>query len=143
MSQKVGPITQSRPGYLWMRLCLLLGALLLAKGSTLTAEDLQNTATVPLPEDWTGTTVQLQPDLQTEAQTQTEAPTEALTETPAVRTTGNYTGESVHPIHSYQCQVESIFTCVQKVSSQMKDREKEPVEAGLNFSNTFGFFWKN
>lgn len=77
-----------------MRLCLLLGALLLARGSTLSAEDLQSTAAMSLPEDWTSATVQLQPDLQTEAQTQTEAPTEGLTETPAVRTTGNYTGES-------------------------------------------------
>lgn len=110
MSQKVGPLIQSRPGYLWTRLCLLLGALLLARGSTLSAEDLQSTAAMTLAEVWASTTVQLQPDLQTEAQTQTEAPTEALTETPAVRTTGNYTGESagrsLHPIYSCQCQVE-------------------------------------
>lgn len=87
-----------------MLLCLLLCALVLAKGSTVSTEDSQSTITTSLPEDWTGTTIQLQPDLQTEAETpaeaqtdtqteaQTEVTTEALTETQTKVITSNYTG---------------------------------------------------
>lgn len=76
----------------WTLLFPLLCALVLAGGSTPSPEDPQSAAATPLPESWTGTTIQLQPDLQTEAQTQ-EALT--LTDAPTQSTTGNYTGESV------------------------------------------------
>ncbi|GAA6230466.1 sushi domain-containing protein 3-like [Lates japonicus] len=96
MSPKVGPTAQSASRHLWMLLCPLLCALVLA--------DSQSTVTTSLPEDWTGTTIQLQPDLQTEAETpaeaqtdtqteaQTEVTTEALTETQTKVITNNYTG---------------------------------------------------
>lgn len=89
MPPKVGPVTHRSGSRLWMLLCLLLGALVLAGGTTLSPVDLQSPAATSLQEDWASTTVMLQPDLQTEAQTQTEA----VTDTPTQRTTGNYTGE--------------------------------------------------
>ncbi|XP_040009000.1 sushi domain-containing protein 3 [Xiphias gladius] len=96
MSPKVGPAGQSASTHLWMLLRPLLCALILAKGSTLSTEDLQSTTTMSLLEDWTGTTIQLQPDLQTEAGTPTDTQTEAttLTETQTQSTTSNYTGLS-------------------------------------------------
>ncbi|XP_068573081.1 sushi domain-containing protein 3 [Cebidichthys violaceus] len=96
MSPKVGPVARSTGGHLWMLLCLLLCALVLAGGSTLSPEDSQSTAgTSPPPEDWTGTAIRLQPDLQTETQARTEAQTEAL---PTQSTTSNYTGLSCIPV---------------------------------------------
>ena len=75
-----------------MLFCLLLSTLVLARGSTLSTEDLGSVATTPLAEDWPGTTGQLQPDLQTEAQTQAKVQTEDVTDTPTMITTSNYTG---------------------------------------------------
>ncbi|XP_040886605.1 sushi domain-containing protein 3 [Toxotes jaculatrix] len=107
MSLKVGPTGQTTgSSSFWMLLCPLLCALVLAQGSTQSTEDLQSTATTSLPEDWTGTTIQLQPDLQTEAETQTEAQTEVrteattetLTETQTQSITSNYTGLSCIPV---------------------------------------------
>ncbi len=92
MSLKVGPSAQSSGIHLWMLLCPLLCAVVMAEGSTLSPEDLQSTGANSLPEDWIGTTIQLQPDLQTEAQTQAEAQTDALTDTATQSTTSNYTG---------------------------------------------------
>ncbi|XP_022604998.1 sushi domain-containing protein 3-like [Seriola dumerili] len=98
MSPKVGPTSQSASTHLWTLVCSLLCALVLAKGSTLRNEDQQSNATTSLPEDWTSTTVQLQPDLQTETGTVTEAQTEATTgaptETQTQSITTNYTGVS-------------------------------------------------
>ncbi|KAG8005789.1 Sushi domain-containing protein 3 [Nibea albiflora] len=94
MSPNVGPAAQSAGTHLWMLLCPLLCALALARGSTLSPEDLQSALATSLPEDWTATTVRLQPDLQTEAQTQTER----QTDTPTQRTTNNYTGLSCIPV---------------------------------------------
>ncbi|XP_070848532.1 sushi domain-containing protein 3 [Chaetodon trifascialis] len=95
MSPEVGH-TQSTGTRLWMLLCPLLCALVLARGSTLSPKDLQSTAATSLPENWTSTAIQLQPDLQTEAQTQAEAQT--LTDTPTQSTTSNYTGLSCVPV---------------------------------------------
>lgn len=101
MSPKVGPTSQ-----LWTLLCPLLCALVLAGGSTVTPEDRQGAATTSLPEERTGTTVQLQPDLQTEAGTpagaETEATTDSLTEAQTEAQTqsitSNYTGLSCVPV---------------------------------------------
>ncbi|XP_049422620.1 sushi domain-containing protein 3 [Epinephelus fuscoguttatus] len=99
MSPKVGPSTQTTGTHLWMLLCALLSAVVLARGSSLSPEDLQSTAATSLPEDWNRTTIQLQPDLQTEAQVPTEAQTEAQTESlPTQSTTSNYTGLSCIPV---------------------------------------------
>ena len=92
MPPKVGPTALCTGTHLWMLLCTLLCALVLARGSTVSPEGAQSTAATSLPEDSTGTVIQLQPDLQTEAETQTEAQTEAVTEAPTQSTTGNYTG---------------------------------------------------
>uniref|UniRef100_UPI0037E8ECEB sushi domain-containing protein 3 n=1 Tax=Semicossyphus pulcher TaxID=241346 RepID=UPI0037E8ECEB len=98
-----------------MLLCPLLCAVVLVRGSSLSPEDLQSIAATSLPEDTTpGTSIQLQPDLQTEAQVPTEAQTEAPTEVhtaaqtevktedktdkPLQRTTSNYTGLSCVPV---------------------------------------------
>ncbi|XP_037099508.1 uncharacterized protein zgc:162331 [Syngnathus acus] len=76
------------------RVCLLLSALLCAlapsRGSELSSEDLRNATddVTPPPEEWTGTTVQMQPDLQTEVETELE------TQTP----TRNYSGLSCIPV---------------------------------------------
>ncbi|XP_054911607.1 sushi domain-containing protein 3 [Poeciliopsis prolifica] len=96
---------------LWMLLLLpLLCCLVLAQSSTLSPEDSRSTTAAMLPEDWTNTTVPLQPDLQTVAQTpaeeptedQTAAPTEDQTEAPTEMQTqvftNNYTGMSCIPI---------------------------------------------
>ncbi|XP_035533798.1 sushi domain-containing protein 3 [Morone saxatilis] len=104
MSPKVAPTVQSTGTHLWLLLCPLLCALALARGSTLSPKDLQSTAAMSLPEDGTGTTFQLQPDLQTEAQmeaqteAQTEVQTEALTDPPTQSITSNYTGLSCVPV---------------------------------------------
>ena len=92
MFLKVGPTSQSAGTHLWMLLSSLLCVLVLARGSTLSPEGLQSIAATSLPEDWTGTTIQLQPDLQTETQTLTEAWTEAQTDTQTPPATRNYTG---------------------------------------------------
>lgn len=90
---------------LWMLLLLpLLCCLVLAQGSTLSPEDSRSTTAAMLPEDWTNTTVPLQPDLQTVGQTPTEepaeAPTEDQTEAPTEMQTqvftNNYTGWVFH-----------------------------------------------
>ncbi|XP_074481465.1 uncharacterized protein LOC141761756 [Sebastes fasciatus] len=101
MSPKVSPTLQSTGAHLWMLLWPLLCALVLARGSTLSPEDLQSTANTSLPsEDWTGTTaIQLQPDLQTETQMPMEAQTEAQTGALQTQsTTSNYTGLSCIPV---------------------------------------------
>lgn len=92
MSSKVGATGQRASTHLWMLLCPLLSALMLAGGSTVSAEDLHSTTATPVLEEWTGTLIQQQPDLQTETQTATEAQTEAQTETQTVPATRNYTG---------------------------------------------------
>lgn len=92
MYPKVGPTAQSTGTHLWMLLCPLLCALVQARGSTLSPEDSQSTVSESLPENWTGTIIQLQPDLQTETQMPTEAQTETL---PTQSSTSNYTGQSV------------------------------------------------
>lgn len=98
MSLKVAATGKSASTHLLMLLCPLLCALVPAGGSTLSPEDSRSTAATLLPEDLTGTTIQLQPDLQTEAQTpteaQTEAQTEALTDMQTQGVTSNYTGWS-------------------------------------------------
>ncbi|CAF93549.1 unnamed protein product [Tetraodon nigroviridis] len=71
---------------LWRRLCLLLGAAVLVGGSTPAPEEEAWSPT----EEPMGSTVQLQPDLQTEVQTQ---PTEA----PAPGTSSEPTGQSGGP----------------------------------------------
>ncbi|XP_073337240.1 uncharacterized protein [Pagrus major] len=105
MPLKVGPTALSTGTHLWMLLCTLLCALVLASGSTLSPEDTQSTAATLLLEDSTGTMIQLQPDLQTEAQTQkeaqTEAVTEAVTEAPTQSTTSNYTVDR-KPINTHE-----------------------------------------
>ncbi|XP_026183054.1 sushi domain-containing protein 3 [Mastacembelus armatus] len=102
MSLKVGPTGRSTSTHLWMLLCPLLCAVVLTRGSILSPEDVHSTAATPLPENWTSTTTQLQPDLQTEAQTSTEAQTEAQTETQTETQTqlitSNYTGLSCIPV---------------------------------------------
>ncbi|XP_045928002.1 sushi domain-containing protein 3 isoform X1 [Micropterus dolomieu] len=98
MSPKVGPTAQSTGTHLWMLLCPVFCTLVLARGSTLSPEDSQSTAATSLLEDWTGSTIQLQPDLQTEAEGPTEAQTEALTDMPTQSTTRNYTGLSCIPV---------------------------------------------
>ncbi|KAG7496796.1 hypothetical protein JOB18_025125 [Solea senegalensis] len=112
MSPKVACTNQSTSSssHLWMLLLLLLlllfepllCALVLGEGSTLSTQDTQSNNTESLPEEWTGTTIQLQPDLQTEAETPTEALTESLTGTVAeIQTqsiTSNYTGLSCTPV---------------------------------------------
>lgn len=128
MSPKVGPAGQSASTHLWMLLRPLLCALILAKGSTLSTEDLQSTTTMSLLEDWTGTTIQLQPDLQTEAGTPTDTQTEAttLTETQTQSTTSNYTGQYVYQTsivfnlflllkHSCVCKVQWLILLVSKM----------------------------
>lgn len=99
MSLKVG---ESAGAHLWMLLWPLLCAVVLAGASTVNPEHSQSTAAKSLPEEWTGTTIQLQPDLQTEAQTPTEAPTQAQTEAPTEAqtqsVTRNYTGLSCIPV---------------------------------------------
>lgn len=98
MSLKVAATGKSASTHLLMLLCPLLCALVPAGGSTLSPEDSRSTVATLLPEDLTGTTIQLQPDLQTEAQTpteaQTEAQTEALTDMQTQGVTSNYTGWS-------------------------------------------------
>lgn len=122
MPPKVGPVTRCSGSQLWMLLCLLLGALVLAAGTTLSPVDLQSPAATPLREDWASTTVVLQPDLQTEAQTQTEgqtdAQTEPVTDTPTQRTTGNYTGEqSAEPVLTVDAgNVQKVFSCMSQVT---------------------------
>ncbi|KAL3976680.1 hypothetical protein ACER0C_020169 [Sarotherodon galilaeus] len=102
MSLKVAATGKSASTHLWMLLCPLLCALVPAGGSTLSPEDSRSTAATLLPEDLTGTTIQLQPDLQTEAQTpteaQTESQTEALTDMQTQGVTSNYTGLSCMPV---------------------------------------------
>ncbi|KAI3366933.1 hypothetical protein L3Q82_009580 [Scortum barcoo] len=98
MSPKEGPAAHSTGTHLWMLLWPLVCAAVLARGSTPTPEDQQGTADTPLPENWTATTFQLQPDLQTEAQTASEAQTEAVTDAPTQSTTSNYTGLSCVPV---------------------------------------------
>ncbi|XP_076010422.1 uncharacterized protein LOC143003549 [Genypterus blacodes] len=80
MSRKVGPAP-----HLWTLLCHLLCTVVLVRGSTPNPADLQMSNTTS-PEDWTSTTIQLQPDLQTEAQTAKAAQTESP------NPTRNYTG---------------------------------------------------
>lgn len=92
MYSKVGATGQSTNTHLWMLLCPLLCALTLAGGSTVSTEDWHSTTATPVLEEWTGTPIQLQPDLQTEAQSPTEAQTEPQTETQTVTATRNYTG---------------------------------------------------
>ncbi|XP_034529075.1 sushi domain-containing protein 3 [Notolabrus celidotus] len=109
MSLKAGPSTR------WMLLCPLLCAVVLVKGSTRSPQDLQSIAATSLLQDSTpGTTIQLQPDLQTVAQVPTEAPAEVQTEVqtealtgaqsenktdkPVQKTTSNYTGLSCTPV---------------------------------------------
>lgn len=72
-----------------MLLYPLLSALVLATGSAVATEDMESTTATSVLEEWTGTPIQLQPDLQTEAQTPTETQTETQTPLPATR---NYTG---------------------------------------------------
>ncbi|XP_029317509.1 uncharacterized protein LOC115028157 [Cottoperca gobio] len=91
MTPRVGATARSRAPPLWMLLCPLLCAGVQAGGSTLSPEDLQSTAATSLPEDRTGTSIQLQPDLQTEAQMSTEA-----LQTASI--TSNYTGLSCIPV---------------------------------------------
>ncbi|XP_069012646.1 sushi domain-containing protein 3 [Embiotoca jacksoni] len=102
MFVKVGHISGGAGSHLRMLLCALLCALVLAGSSTLSPEDSQSTAAPSLPEDWTGSPIQLQPDLQTEAQTPTEvateARTEARTEAQTQSVTNNYTGLSCIPV---------------------------------------------
>ncbi|XP_029016307.1 uncharacterized protein zgc:162331 [Betta splendens] len=78
--------------HLWMLLWPLLSVLVLTRGSTVATGDSASTTSTPLVEEWPGTPIQLQPDLQTEAQTPTDAQTEAETETETLPTTRNYTG---------------------------------------------------
>ncbi|XP_077400663.1 uncharacterized protein LOC144035109 isoform X2 [Vanacampus margaritifer] len=81
----------------WVLLSPLLCALVLSRGSELSPEDLRNsTADVtppPTPGEWAGTTVQVQPDLQTEGRA-TTAQTELETQSP----TSNYSGLSCIPV---------------------------------------------
>lgn len=82
----------------------------------LSPEDSQSTVAPSPPENWTGTAIQLQPDLQTETQMPTEAQTEAQTEALQTQsTTSNYTGQSATTL---------VCTCVQKVFSCMPEVPK-------------------
>nr|XP_057934695.1 uncharacterized protein zgc:162331 isoform X2 [Doryrhamphus excisus]XP_057934696.1 uncharacterized protein zgc:162331 isoform X2 [Doryrhamphus excisus] len=72
-------------GHLWV---LLLCTLVPTPGSEPISEDLHNFTALMLPGNWTATTIQLQPDLQTDSETTTEVQTE--TPTP----TSNYSGLS-------------------------------------------------
>ncbi|KAM9845839.1 uncharacterized protein ACBR49_010835 [Aulostomus maculatus] len=94
MFPKVGPTPQTTGIQLWMLLSPLVCVLVLARGSTLSPEDLQNATAMSLPGNWSATTTQLQPDLQTEAQTPTETKTDDQTETQTPAVTSNYTGLS-------------------------------------------------
>ncbi|AWO97772.1 putative sushi domain-containing protein 3-like [Scophthalmus maximus] len=107
MSPKVGPTGRGTSTHLWMLLWPLLCAPALAEGTAPSTVDPQSAGgATSLPEDWTITTLQLQPDLQTEAMTLTEAQaegrtgptTEALTETQTRGITSNYTGLSCIPV---------------------------------------------
>uniref|UniRef100_A0A7N6BBK9 Sushi domain-containing protein n=1 Tax=Anabas testudineus TaxID=64144 RepID=A0A7N6BBK9_ANATE len=95
MSPNMGPTGQSTSSHLWMLLYPLLSALVLATGSAVATEDMESTTATSVLEEWTGTPIQLQPDLQTEAQTPTETQTETQTPLPATR---NYTGRSCVPV---------------------------------------------
>ncbi|XP_033845176.2 sushi domain-containing protein 3 [Periophthalmus magnuspinnatus] len=90
----------------WRGVILLFWVLAMVNGSTVKQEENQEdprvtAATLLLNEDWTGTTVQLLPDMQTE--TQTEGVTEELMEGEVEvvtqgRTPKNYTGLSCSPV---------------------------------------------
>lgn len=95
MFPKVGPAAQIAGAHLRVLLIPLLCVLVLTSGSTLSPEESQGSTASPQPESWTGTTIQLQPDLQTESLTPTDAQTEAQTETQTPSATNNYTGWSV------------------------------------------------
>ncbi|XP_068163384.1 sushi domain-containing protein 3 [Antennarius striatus] len=88
MFMKSGPSPQTTGG-LWMLLWPLLCTVVLIRGSH------QSTAATSLPEDWTDTTIQLQPDLQTE-ELQTEVQTTTVVVTQSA--TSNYTGLSCIPV---------------------------------------------
>nr|XP_040030302.1 sushi domain-containing protein 3 isoform X1 [Gasterosteus aculeatus aculeatus]XP_040030303.1 sushi domain-containing protein 3 isoform X1 [Gasterosteus aculeatus aculeatus] len=99
MSLKVGPAAQSAGSLLLVLLWPLLCALVLAGSSTVSHVDPQSPAATSPPEDWTGTAIRLQPDLQTETLVLTEAQTEAQTEAlPTQSTTSNYTGLCCIPV---------------------------------------------
>ncbi|XP_056281080.1 uncharacterized protein zgc:162331 [Pseudoliparis swirei] len=91
MSPKVRPAARGAGRLLWVLLWPLLWALVPAGGSTLSPGDSQSNAATSAPEDWTGTAIRLQPDLQAE----TQGPTGVL---PTHSTTRNYTGLSCIPV---------------------------------------------
>ncbi|XP_068611615.1 sushi domain-containing protein 3 [Brachionichthys hirsutus] len=94
MFLRPGPSSGTTGSHFWMLLWPLLWASALTRGFSPSPEHLQSTAaTSPPPEDWTGTTIGLQPDLQTDLQT------EARTAVPAAGgTTSDYTGLSCIPV---------------------------------------------
>ncbi|XP_056878667.1 uncharacterized protein zgc:162331 [Takifugu flavidus] len=96
MPPTVRPDPQTPASCLWRRLCLLLSVLVLVGGSTPAPEGERSTTATW--EDWTGTTIQLQPDLQTEVQTPTAPRTESPTDRPTPSSTSNYTGLSCVPV---------------------------------------------
>lgn len=102
MSAKLGQ--QRVKPLIWSSVLLLLCVPATVSGSTVQEEIIQGDTRVTaatLNEGWTGTTVQLQPDLQTE--TQTESPTDGLLEGEVEvvtqgRSPKNYTGLSCVPV---------------------------------------------
>ncbi|KAM6895791.1 uncharacterized protein FYW49_019673 [Xenentodon cancila] len=106
MSLKEGSMAECAGPHHWLLLGPLLCSIVLARGSTLSTENLQSTAGTSLPQDRVSTLIQLQPDLETEAQTPTEAPTQTLTESQTETLTemqtqiitSNYSGLSCIPV---------------------------------------------
>ncbi|XP_004082966.1 microtubule-associated serine/threonine-protein kinase 3 isoform X1 [Oryzias latipes] len=75
----------------WLLLCPLLSSMVLATGPPLTPKDFESPTAALSLGDGVGTTVQLQPDLQTEPQTPSEAPTAAGEQTTAPTAAGEQT----------------------------------------------------